>query len=261
MARLSEKTIKKLFALSGNVCAYPGCSAQIIAPGGEVVGEICHIAARSPGGPRYNAAQTPHERDGYENLILLCGEHHKVVDASPEQWTSPNLTAIKDIRESLCGRAERSEDGFAAKKLIERYASVHIAGNSGNISINSPGSIQAQTVSIRTNRKIVFSPPPGTVGADQDASRYIQYLISRYNKFASQEPSRKTKFNYGVISRNIADKFGAEWRLLPLARSNTVFEYLHARIRKTRLAKNNSAVGKRSFASYEEFVARQEVGA
>ncbi len=41
MAEPTEKTIKRLFALSGNICAYPGCSLAIVESVGTVTGEIC----------------------------------------------------------------------------------------------------------------------------------------------------------------------------------------------------------------------------
>jgi hypothetical protein len=45
-----------------------------------LVGQVCHIKASSPGGPRYDASQTLEERDGYENLILMCAAHNKIID-------------------------------------------------------------------------------------------------------------------------------------------------------------------------------------
>src|SRR2546421_5746158 len=77
----SDITLKKLFALSGNVCAFPNCGAPIVDTGtGIVAGEICHTKGNSPNGPRYDAEQTDLERNGYENLILMCGAHNKIVD-------------------------------------------------------------------------------------------------------------------------------------------------------------------------------------
>src|SRR4051794_22269698 len=77
----TESTLKKLFALSGNVCAFPNCNAPIFdTDSGVVVGEICHIKGRSPNGPRYDPDQTEAERNGYENLMLMCGAHNKIVD-------------------------------------------------------------------------------------------------------------------------------------------------------------------------------------
>ncbi|HEY6803760.1 MAG TPA: hypothetical protein VI306_09295 [Pyrinomonadaceae bacterium] len=47
----TDPTLKKLFALSGNQCAFPECEAPIVdAASGIIVGEICHIKARSPKG-------------------------------------------------------------------------------------------------------------------------------------------------------------------------------------------------------------------
>ena len=57
----TEATIKRPFALSGNLCAFPRCHFPIIESAGTVTGEICHIRARSAGGPRYDATQSDTE--------------------------------------------------------------------------------------------------------------------------------------------------------------------------------------------------------
>lgn len=78
---VSDSTLKILFALSGNVCAFPGCTAPIVdTEHGVVTGQICHIKARRKQGPRYDANQPTSERNGYENLILMCSAHNKIVD-------------------------------------------------------------------------------------------------------------------------------------------------------------------------------------
>jgi hypothetical protein len=58
-----------------------------IVQGDTLVGEICHIKAANPGGPRCDANQTAAERHGYDNLILLCGTHHTVIDDDEEAYT------------------------------------------------------------------------------------------------------------------------------------------------------------------------------
>jgi hypothetical protein len=67
----SEVTIKRLFARSQNQCAMPKCSAPLII-GETVVGEICHIRARSKKGPRFDATLSAAQRDEFPNLLLLC---------------------------------------------------------------------------------------------------------------------------------------------------------------------------------------------
>jgi hypothetical protein len=44
-------TVKRLFARSQNRCAFTGCDFPIVEESDTVTGIICHINARSPGGP------------------------------------------------------------------------------------------------------------------------------------------------------------------------------------------------------------------
>lgn len=81
MTEPSRPTVKRLFCLSGNRCAYPGCPRQLVdAATGTVVGKICHIKSRNDTGPRWDASQTDEQRHSFENLILLCGPHHDIID-------------------------------------------------------------------------------------------------------------------------------------------------------------------------------------
>src|SRR5438552_7286171 len=81
----STATIKKLFTLCGNQCAFPGCTNEIVTPGTEwsdpaVLGHICHIYASSDNGPRGKPGLTASQRNSFSNLILMCGHHHPKVD-------------------------------------------------------------------------------------------------------------------------------------------------------------------------------------
>src|SRR6267143_5459706 len=105
----AERDIKKLFALSLNQCAFPSCITSIFGLSGEMVGEICHIRARNPEGPRYDLNQTDAERHGFENLILLCRNHHKVVDDDPEKYTVEWLKRTKHKHERN-GSIELTQD-------------------------------------------------------------------------------------------------------------------------------------------------------
>lgn len=73
-------TLRRLFALSGNQCAFPGCNHKLVDEDGVFVAEICHIEAAEPLGERYNERQTDEERRCFENLMLMCHAHHKKTD-------------------------------------------------------------------------------------------------------------------------------------------------------------------------------------
>ena len=258
MGEPSEKTVKQLFALSGNSCAYPRCSFPIVEKTGTVTGEIYHIRASHPGGPRFDASQAEEERHALANLLLLCRHHHKLIDSEPDLYNVDALTEMKSNHESVAGRAESQQDGFYAKVLLNGFRRISVTNSSGNVAINSPGVMQAQTINVRPLRKKSppASPIPGTIGADRDASRYVQHLINRYNEYASSDRTRKTRFSYGALSGNIEAIFGVQWRLLSLERANEVFEYVQGRIAKTRRARMNKGKGYPAFSAYEEFLAK-----
>ncbi len=86
----TNQTLKKLFALSGNVCAFPGCTAPIVDTDKDVVvGDICHIKGKSENGPRYDPAQSEVERNGYENLLVMCVAHNRIVDGKKTSHSYP----------------------------------------------------------------------------------------------------------------------------------------------------------------------------
>lgn len=63
-----------------------------------VVGDECHIVSKEPNGPR-SGTPTNTGFDDYDNLILLCTTHHKLVDDQPNEYTAAKLKAIKIIHE------------------------------------------------------------------------------------------------------------------------------------------------------------------
>jgi hypothetical protein len=72
----SPQTLKKLFGLSGNQCSFPGCPKQLVNENNAKDSNICHIEGANDEGERYREDMTDTERAGYNNLILLCVQHH-----------------------------------------------------------------------------------------------------------------------------------------------------------------------------------------
>ncbi len=94
----SKTTYKELFALSGNVCAFPGCKQKMFEENHNLIGQICHIEAAEPGGERYNPHQTDKKRAGFDNLILLCANHHLITN-DVSKYSVENLKAMKKNHE------------------------------------------------------------------------------------------------------------------------------------------------------------------
>ena len=82
---ITSKTRKMLWGKSGNRCAMPDCKKELVVNISEInnhsiIGEECHIIAQSPDGPRGNENFDINKIDDYDNLILMCGEHHTIID-------------------------------------------------------------------------------------------------------------------------------------------------------------------------------------
>lgn len=92
----SRRTVKRLFALSGNECAFPGCAALLADSASDIlIGEVCHIKAQNSNGPRYDPRLSDEELHAFENLILLCPTHHTVIDVDSSSYPVERLLAMK----------------------------------------------------------------------------------------------------------------------------------------------------------------------
>lgn len=101
---IPEAEQRKLFARSGNRCAFPNCWRLLTADGSPpdrlvVLGEIAHIVAERPEGPRGNWPMPLEDRNRAENLILLCNNHHQLIDSQPQTYTVERLRAMKEAHE------------------------------------------------------------------------------------------------------------------------------------------------------------------
>ncbi|TYS59355.1 hypothetical protein FZC76_22365 [Sutcliffiella horikoshii] len=96
----SAATLRELYILSGNRCAFPDCNHEIIDENGVLVAELCHIEAALPGGERFNSQMTNEERAQASNLIFMCHKHHKITD-NVNEFDVARLKTIKQDHENL----------------------------------------------------------------------------------------------------------------------------------------------------------------
>ncbi|MGE4280824.1 MAG: HNH endonuclease signature motif containing protein [Magnetospirillum sp.] len=254
MAKPTEATVRKLFALSGNFCAFAGCNQHVVDPEtGVILGEICHIHAKSAGGPRYAPQQSEKERNGYDNLILLCATHHKLVDTRPDKFPAEDLKGMKQVREENFGRKEQAGDEAIAKLLLQVYTDALTVGHvAGDLNVSSTGPVHVK----KAVRKVNVAPAPGTIGADQALVRYVEYLIKKYNEYASKDPFSSRKFSHAAIRHTISDKFGGTVKNISAGKAEDLIAYLQERIRKTSIAKANMSKGWRAYSTFDEFQAK-----
>lgn len=98
---------KMLWGAAAGRCSFPKCGRRLVADrsqleGEVLLGEMAHIIAKSPGGPRGGVAIAEEERNRYRNLILLCEEHHKIVDTQRATFPPEALQKFKQDHEARC---------------------------------------------------------------------------------------------------------------------------------------------------------------
>lgn len=96
---------KRLWGRAGSRCAF--CNAELTQVDGvdSIVGDEAHIRSGAANGPRYEASYPTEEVDSYDNRLLLCKAHHKLIDDNPEIFPTADLLTLKARHEERVSAA------------------------------------------------------------------------------------------------------------------------------------------------------------
>lgn len=132
-----DPVVKTLFAHSNNVCAFSddrvACEEKLTDPRWPAVNAIiCHIRGLHPGSARYDAAMADAERNHYDNLILLCPNHSRLIDdLEPDDYPPKALREMKERYErhasSASWRPTEADIAKFAKSAVILTESIQIA--------------------------------------------------------------------------------------------------------------------------------------
>lgn len=116
--------IKILWAKAAGRCTMADCRRVLITNASEnvssrnvLVGENCHIVAESLDGPRGKSSLSPPDRSRNPNLILLCRNHHGIIDGDPDAWPIELLHQIKADHEIWVETQLTEKEGTEADRL------------------------------------------------------------------------------------------------------------------------------------------------
>lgn len=110
----SRAVIRDVRDRAGNLCSQPNCRKSTVgadhssSDGVKIIGVAAHIRAASPGGPRFEASQTPAERGSIQNAIWLCGSCSILIDKNEG----------RDFSVQVLERWKREGEARSAKALL-----------------------------------------------------------------------------------------------------------------------------------------------
>jgi hypothetical protein len=122
---------------AGYICSNPDCRASTVGPHSDPqkslkVGEVAHIKAAAPGGPRFDPDQSEDERRDIQNALWLCSKCARLIDKDQVRFTVDVLRAWKEQHE------EWVRDGG----IIPRLPAIELKTLRGLIVPESPGSVE-----------------------------------------------------------------------------------------------------------------------
>lgn len=141
-------TIKQLYAHAVS-CAFPGCSEplyreEITAGTWTLNSRICHICARSEGGPRWDPRQSADDNRSEANLLLMCTAHASAIDDQKtlsrypaellREWKSQQVEEHRNLRAGWPLTSAMAENAAAAS-----FSNVAVAINNSSIDLGGKG--------------------------------------------------------------------------------------------------------------------------
>lgn len=163
---ISVSDIKKLWGKAAGRCCFQGCGiecVQFLDQNSPItIGEMAHIIAKNPDGPRGDHDNT--DNNSYDNLILLCPTHHAIVDAAPDVYSKHKIRGMKRKFEKYISDALQPQSRYksfsefcvdVSKILIENKCIWLTFGPESSIAIQNPCSNMAEYWVLRKLDSIV----------------------------------------------------------------------------------------------------------
>jgi hypothetical protein len=205
MSRLSLKpsVIKRLFALSGNECAFPNCPECIVNTSGTVIGEICHIEAAEQGGERFNDKSNDEYRRSFKNLVLFCSNHHKATNDTII-YTTPKLLEIKAKHENRNFNNPITVSDETVDKAIENYMQQGNKNEGSGSQINNQAKTQNIHSQIGTINIHHYEPVMKNDYKIEDARNIVnefKVIIDRFKQKASPPSTDVIDFKNELLER------------------------------------------------------------
>ena len=116
-----DRDLKILWGRAGSRCSI--CKQELVHEGTSsdphvVVGIHSHIVADSPDGPRGSSDLPLEQRHFYDNLILVCMKHSKIIDEQLDTYTVEELRRLKKAHEAWVSERLSAPESIIGKQGV-----------------------------------------------------------------------------------------------------------------------------------------------
>lgn len=190
MARdnFTKSVIETLKARVSHRCSNPDCRVPTSAPSSgnkaQTIGVAAHICAASPGGPRYDAEMSTHERKDINNAIWLCQNCSVKIDRDPNSFSVDLLNSWKIEAERKatleCGKKLPSDE--EAVSLLTAALTGHTNNAITNVIRNSHKATNTALENLDPRFKVQSSYNNGITTFTLHAKENVPIAMSIFNK-------------------------------------------------------------------------------
>ena len=200
--RMTPAARAALVALSQGSCDFPGCRTPVMVFLGaepEVNVEPVRLRGTDPDGPRHTPGLTAEERDSFDNLLLLCVPHRKMIDRDEKAHPVELLQSWKPKPggplSSLRDLSERRLDAL----LTSAFAAAHEQIDEALTAFEKTDPAAAQLLRELTD---TLHDQRARYGADPHLAGQLTRLNERLDVLLVEErPPRPPRVNIGWRTR------------------------------------------------------------
>lgn len=98
--KIKPTVMRELLLASGGRCAMDRCGDPLISATRGWIGTVAHIIGAEEDGPRGKSDLTPEQRRNYDNLILMCANHGREVDAPDTGEANFPVAMLRQLKEA-----------------------------------------------------------------------------------------------------------------------------------------------------------------
>ena len=205
----TAKTVATLVARAGGRCQFENCNKNVFLDKVTLTdtnnSNVAHIIASSPDGPRGNEAESFALSNKIENLMLMCLEHHHLIDAEENEsvYTVERLRAMKASQEE---RVRKLMDKLNADVTTILHLTSPIKGKQ-NDSFSAREAAKAFLPRMRAESE--YAIPIGVPGLGD-------YKSAKYWESAEYWLDNNYKYNVGAKLNNYPNTHFSVFPLAPI---------------------------------------------